>query len=130
MEIILIILLVFASLLLIGAVLIQPGKGDMLSGMGGVSTQFNSALGTKNATNFLSKSTWGLAAFLVVGTIIVNLMYSGSNTSVKQVEKSATENVKTNFTPAPVSTTPFQETPPATENAPVKEENKEEQPAE
>jgi len=128
MVIILIILLIFASILLIGAILIQPGKGDMLSGMGGVSTQFNSAMGTKNAANFLSRATWGLAAFIIVGTVLVNLIYSGGSVTSTKQTKSATESVIPNYTPstplnntsiqneAPANSTPT-EVPPASENS-------------
>ena len=68
------ILLIIASALLILVVLVQPGKGDMISGMSGIGTQFNSVLGTKRATDMLTKITWTLA-FSIMGVILLSNLF-------------------------------------------------------
>lgn len=67
MYIIMIILIVFASLLMCGIVLIQESKG------GGLASSFSSSnqiMGVRKTTDFLEKGTWFLAAFMVVCSII------------------------------------------------------------
>jgi preprotein translocase subunit SecG len=75
MYVIISIILLLISLLLIGAVLIQPGKGEMLSGMSGLGGQFNSVLGSRRATDLLSKITWSLAGAIIVLTLLTNLFF-------------------------------------------------------
>lgn len=75
MYIIISIILVLVGLLLIGAVLIQPGKGDMITGMSGLGGQFNSVLGSRRATDLLSKITWSLAGIIVLLTLVTNLFF-------------------------------------------------------
>ena len=58
-----VILIVIASLLMIGIVLIQESKG------GGLSTNFsdgNKFVGVRKTTDFIEKATWGLAIAMVV----------------------------------------------------------------
>lgn len=67
MYIVMIILIVFASILMCGIVLIQESKG------GGLASSFsasNQIMGVRKTTDFLEKGTWFLAAFLVVCSII------------------------------------------------------------
>ena len=66
MYIFLAILIVIASIALIGAVLIQKSKG------GGLASDFsnnNQYLGYRKTTDFIEKATWSLAAFIVVASI-------------------------------------------------------------
>ena len=59
----LIVLIVIAAVLLCFIVLIQNSKG------GGLSSSFSSSnqiMGVRKTTDFLEKTTWGLAAFMVV----------------------------------------------------------------
>lgn len=61
-----VILIVIASLLMIGIVLIQESKG------GGLSSNFsagNQLAGVRKTTDFIEKMTWGLAAAMVVISI-------------------------------------------------------------
>lgn len=61
------ILILIASVLLIGAVLIQKSKG------GGLSSGFaasNQILGVRKTTDFLEKATWTLAGTIIVLSII------------------------------------------------------------
>jgi preprotein translocase subunit SecG len=63
MYVIFIVLTVIVSILLIGIVLIQKSKG------GGLSSQFgggNQVLGVRGTNSFLEKTTWTLAALIVV----------------------------------------------------------------
>ncbi len=61
-----VILIVVAALLMIGIVLIQESKG------GGLSSQFstyNQIGGVRKTTDFIEKTTWGLAAFMVLMSV-------------------------------------------------------------
>ena len=63
MYTLLVILIVIAALLMIGIVLIQESKG------GGLASQFsgyNQIGGVRKTTDFIEKTTWGLAAFMVI----------------------------------------------------------------
>ena len=62
-----VILIVIAAILMIGIVLIQESKG------GGLSTsfaQYNQIGGVRKTTDFIEKATWGLAAAMVVISVI------------------------------------------------------------
>ena len=66
MYIFLSILIVLASLLLVGAVLIQKSKG------GGLASNYasgNQYMGYRKTTDFIEKTTWGLAIFICVLSI-------------------------------------------------------------
>lgn len=66
MYTILAILILIASILLVGVVLIQKSKGGGLaSNMSG----YNSFAGVKQTTDFIEKATWGLAIFICVLSI-------------------------------------------------------------
>lgn len=63
MHIVFIVLVVIVAILLIGIVLIQKSKG------GGLSSQFgagNQVLGVRGTNTFLEKTTWTLAALILV----------------------------------------------------------------
>jgi len=65
----LIILIVIAAVLLCFIVLIQNSKG------GGLSSGFassNQIMGVRKTTDFLEKATWGLAAFIVVLSVVTS----------------------------------------------------------
>ena len=66
MYTLLVILIVIAALLMIGIVLIQESKG------GGLASQFsgyNQIGGVRKTTDFIEKTTWGLAAFMVLMSV-------------------------------------------------------------
>ena len=88
----LMIIVIFASILLTFVVLLQPGKGDMISGMTGLGGQFNSVLGSRKAADFLTKLTVGLAFGIMALSLITNLFFV-SSTNV-EAGKAATEGVK------------------------------------
>ena len=62
-----IVLVLLASVLMCGIVLIQESKG------GGLASSFassNQIMGVRKTTDFLEKATWGLAAAMVVLSIV------------------------------------------------------------
>ena len=72
MYIFLSILIVIASLLLIGAVLIQKSKG------GGLASDYssgNAVMGYRKTTDFIEKATWGLAIFICIVSILATFAY-------------------------------------------------------
>jgi protein translocase, SecG subunit len=63
MYIALAILIAIASLLLIGVILIQKSKGG---GLAANVNNYNQFMGVRKTTDFIEKTTWGLAAAMVV----------------------------------------------------------------
>lgn len=118
MYIIISIILLLIAFLLIAAVLIQPGKGDMLTGMSGLGGQFNSVLGSRRATDLLSKITWTLATAIIVLTIVTNLFFL--NRSGGEQLKAPTEGIKVSQPMAQPAASPVA---PATQNTNQKQEN-------
>jgi protein translocase SecG subunit len=91
MYTLLMIISLLAGLVLIAAVLIQPGKGDMTSAMGGsVGGQFGSMIGMRRAADFLVKATLVLAGGLMVFALITNLFAlpnrSGNNSNAPMMQ--------------------------------------------
>ena len=68
----LLVLLVIDSLVLIAAILLQSGKGiGLAASFGGVSSSADSLLGTRQAGNLLTKTSWwGGAVFLLLSFIL------------------------------------------------------------
>lgn len=67
MYTLIIVLVILASLLMIGIVLIQESKG------GGLASGFsasNQIMGVRKTTDFLEKATWGLAVIMVVLSVL------------------------------------------------------------
>ena len=62
----LVILIVIASFLMVGIVLIQESKGG---GLASNFASYNQIGGVRKTTDFIEKATWGLAAFMVVASI-------------------------------------------------------------
>ena len=96
----LVVLIVIASLLMIGIVLIQESKG------GGLSSNFSSSnaiMGVRKTTDFIEKATWGLAAFMVVLSVFCAYTAPTAVTDQSVLEKAATETQTTN----PVNTQGF-----------------------
>lgn len=90
-----IVLIVIASLLMIGVVLIQESKG------GGLSSQFsssNSIMGVRKTTDVVEKLTWGLAIALVVISVACAYVTPNTTTDQSVMEQSATQNQATNPT--------------------------------
>jgi len=71
----LILLTLFGSILLILTVLIQPGKAEMISGMGGFGGQMSNFLGVRQSRNFLQNLTVGLLAGIMLMALLVNKVF-------------------------------------------------------
>ena len=83
-----VILIVIAALLMIGVVLIQESKG------GGLSSNFSSSnaiMGVRKTTDFIEKTTWGLAIAMVVISVASAYVAPTANTDESVIEKAATE---------------------------------------
>lgn len=91
------ILIVVASLLLMGAVLIQKSKG------GGLASDYSSGnqyLGYRKTTDFIEKTTWGLAIFICVLSICASFTVK---TPVNRSSIEVTAPAPSAAAPAPVS---------------------------
>ena len=82
------VLIVLASILLIGAVLLQSGKGE------GLASNFvagNQTFGVRQTADLLEKVTWGLVAFILVVSIIATFAGNGQagNADATLQEKAA-----------------------------------------
>ncbi len=78
-----VVLIVIAALLMIGIVLIQESKG------GGLASQFstyNQIGGVRKTTDFIEKTTWGLAAAMVVLSVACAYVAPGSSSSGSVME--------------------------------------------
>ncbi len=101
MYLLLVILMVIASLLMCFIVVIQNSKG------GGLASGFSSSnqiMGVRKTTDILEKTTWGLAAFMVVVSIAsAYLLPSASQKRSSVIEQEAVAGEKENplNTPAP-----------------------------
>lgn len=85
MYIFLSILIVIASILLMGVVLIQKSKG------GGLASDYSSGnqyLGYRKTTDFIEKATWGLAIFITVMSICASFTVK-TPVNVSKIEAAA-----------------------------------------
>lgn len=122
------ILCILASLLLIGLVLIQPGKGDMMSGMGGINTQFNAAFGSTRASDLLTKSTWVMATAIIVLTLVANIFFTGGDNTNQNLAPTEKIDIPINVNqPAGIPSTaaPEESAVPSSEQAPAEEASEE-----
>jgi protein translocase SecG subunit len=83
-------------------VLLQPGKGDMITGMGGLGGTFSSMLGSRRTLDLLSKITVGLATSIFLLALITNKFFVGS---ADEMTRPVTEGVSI---PQTVPSTPVQ----------------------
>ena len=74
-EILFTIVHVLVCMLLIGAVLLQSGKGGGLAGSIGGGMGSSSVLGGRTATTFLSKATTVLAAVFMVSCLVQSIAF-------------------------------------------------------
>jgi len=93
MYILIVILVVLASLLMIGIVLIQESKG------GGLASSFSSSnqiMGVRKTTDMIEKATWSLAAFMVVASVISAYVIPSATATESVVSTEATQQSSTN----------------------------------
>ena len=100
------VLLLIIAILLICVVLVQPGKGDMISGLGTIGGQITNMFGSRKAMDLLTKITIGLAISMFVLVIFANKFLVGNHS--ENIVKPITEGVvvPTQPAPAPIQTTP------------------------
>ncbi len=110
MYTVLMILTLLASVLLILVVLLQPGKGEMISGMSGLGGAMSSAFGSTRAVKGLQKLTIYLAAIIAGLVLITNLFFVGGgngSSTPKPVTEGAQIPMTEQAAPAPqVAPTP------------------------
>ncbi|HET9684544.1 MAG TPA: preprotein translocase subunit SecG [Gemmatimonadaceae bacterium] len=71
----LLVLLIIDSIVLVAAILLQSGKGDGLSAsFGGVSSSSDSLLGTRQAGNLLTKTSWWGGGIFLFLAFVLSLM--------------------------------------------------------
>ena len=99
---ILTVLIILASLLLIGAVLLQNGKGE------GLASNFvagNQTFGVRQTADFLEKITWGLVVFILVVSIIASFSARSKSASIDitdQIENNEGAAAQPEFPTAPI----------------------------
>lgn len=101
-----VVLIVLVSILMIGIVLIQESKG------GGLSSQFSSSnqiMGVRKTTDVVEKLTWGLAAAMVVISVVCAYVAPSAVTDQSVLEQGAVQTETTN----PVNTQGFGASKPA-----------------
>lgn len=85
------IIMILAAILLIGVILLQPGKGDLSPTFGGLTTQFGTMFGTQRTMDFLQKLTRGLIIAILLLALFANkfLIRSTGEETVKPVTQGA-----------------------------------------
>ena len=119
----LLVLLIIDSFVLVTAILLQSGKGDGLSAsFGGVSSSSDSLLGTRQAGNLLTKTSWWGGGIFLFLAFVLSLMSTQQRAPSSVLDQAFTPAPAT--APAPVSPNannaiPLTPAAPATGNAPA-----------
>ena len=103
-----VILVVLASILMCLIVLIQESKG------GGLAADYsnnNQILGAPKTTNFIEKATWGLAAVMIVLSVISVAFLDNGSHNESVLQQNAIEQAATNPNNVPGMAQPSAETP-------------------
>ena len=103
-----VILVVLASILMCLIVLIQESKG------GGLAADYsnnNQILGAPKTTNFIEKATWGLAAAMIVLSVISVAFLNNGSSNESVLQQDAIEQAATNPNNVPGMVQPSAETP-------------------
>ena len=121
------ILIVIASILLIGVILIQKSKGG---GLAANVNNYNQFMGVRKTTDFIEKATWALSIFICVLSIASAFVTTPSIVEgapqIKKLPTSETQapNFGTQAEEAPAAVAPAQEAAAPAQEAPAKEEGK------
>ena len=83
MYILFVILIVVAAVLMIGIVLIQESKGG---GLASNFSSYNQIGGVRKTTDFIEKTTWGLAAAMVVLSVACAYVAPGASSTGSVME--------------------------------------------
>src|SRR3954468_21157823 len=96
----LLVLLVIDSLVLIAAILLQSGKGNGLAAsFGGVSSSADSLLGTRQAGNLLTKTSWWGGALFLFLSLVLSIASTRQRAPKSVLDQAFTQ-------PAPVAPAP------------------------
>jgi preprotein translocase subunit SecG len=96
----LLVLLIIDSLVLIVAILLQSGKGNGLAAsFGGVSSSADSLLGTRQAGNLLTKTSWWGGALFLLLSLVLSIASSRQRAPKSVLDQAFTQ-------PAPVAPAP------------------------
>lgn len=102
-EILFTVVHVGVCLLLIGAVLLQSGKGGGLAGSIGGGMASSSVLGGRTATTFLTKATTVLATVFMVSCLVQSIAFQGGQEGPKTAtERMLEEGALPPIAPAPI----------------------------
>jgi preprotein translocase subunit SecG len=97
----LLVLLVLDSVVLVAAILLQAGKGTGLAAtFGGVSSSSDSLLGTRQAGNLLTKTSWWGGALFLLLSLVLSIASTQRRTPRSVLDQAFTQPV-TPAAPAP-----------------------------
>lgn len=90
MSAIISILIILLTIILIIAVLLQPGKGDLSATFGGISSQMGAMFGMQRTVTMLAKITKVIAIIILLLTIAINKFFiSHEENELKPVTQGA-----------------------------------------
>ena len=127
----LLVLLVLDSVVLIAAILLQSGKGNGLAAsFGGVSSSADSLLGTRQAGNLLTRTSWWGGALFLFLSFVLSLASSRQRAPKSVLDQAftqpaapatapATPNANSAIPLTPVTPTPAPGNAPGTTKAPT-----------
>ncbi|MBI3259446.1 MAG: preprotein translocase subunit SecG [Ignavibacteriae bacterium] len=102
MYTVLVSLISLLGIILIGAVLIQPGKADMASGMSGIGGQLGSMFGSRRTADTLTKITIGIAGTILLLSLVTNKFFLG----VEAAQERNAVTIGAEKPPAPIQKAP------------------------
>jgi protein translocase SecG subunit len=109
------VLALIASFLLILAVIIQPGKSDMISGMAGLGGQMTNLFGVRQSRNVLQSATMILLGSIALIAILVNAFF------LEEAAVGSTRQPTTQGAPMPAMPAPARQAAPAAQPAPAQQ---------
>ena len=103
MYTLLLVLLILDSIVLVTAILLQAGKGNGLAAtFGGVSSSADSLLGTRQAGNLLTKTSWWGGALFLFLSLVLSIASAHRRTPQSVLDQAFTQPAA----PAPAATAP------------------------
>jgi preprotein translocase subunit SecG len=103
MYTLLLVLLILDSIVLVTAILLQAGKGNGLAAtFGGVSSSADSLLGTRQAGNLLTKTSWWGGALFLFLSLVLSIASTNRRTPRSVLDQAFTQPAA----PAPTATAP------------------------
>ena len=117
----LILLLVLDSFVLIGAVLLQAGKGGGLAAsFGGAASSADSFVGTRQAANLLTRTSWWAGGLFLFLGLVLSIMSTRASTPSSILDGTFQQPARTApATGQPSSAVPLEAVPSKTAPAPV-----------